>query len=111
MKIYLNISEDLKEELIKHYYNYLTNNYDVYRQQRQPIDKSLENKILKNKYDHQKALKAFYNLAYMQKKRYLNDMKNNEFFNNMFGNISNLSKDIIDNVAIKLRENFELHYL
>ena len=111
MKIYLNLSDDLKAELTNHYYDYLQNNYDVYRQQLQPIQLSLERKNSKNKYEHDKAVKAFYNLAYMQKKRYLNDMKNNPYFLNMFGNISNLSKDILDNVSIMLRNNFELHYI
>ncbi len=54
MKIYLNLSDDLKEELINHYYHYLQNNYDVYRQQLQPIQLSLERKNSKNKYEHDK---------------------------------------------------------
>jgi len=109
-RILLVASPSVKSFLVENYYDFLMNDYDVYRRQRSCINNCLEKKINKGTYDSDKALKAFYNLAYMNKKTYLKQL-DSSLWQLEGETIDNLETEMLKEVSERLREDFESNYL
>jgi hypothetical protein len=106
-KIQMNLSESKKNELASDYCEWLLNDYESYKNQRECIEKSLHKKMAKGDYNHTLAIKTFYHLAYGNKKRFILVINNNNVYKHRYGEIDNISKDVIEKTATYLTNQFE----
>jgi hypothetical protein len=106
-KIQMNLTGSQKKELASDYCEWLLNDYESYKNQRECIEKSLHKKMEKGIYDHTRAIKSFYHLAYANKKRFISVINNNNVYRHRYGEIDNISKDVIEETATYLTHQFE----
>ncbi|ARF11869.1 hypothetical protein Klosneuvirus_3_4 [Klosneuvirus KNV1] len=90
------------EQLIDELYNFITNDYDLYRQRLEPIYKNLCKKHDKNIYDEEKSQYLFENVVREGRKKYVS----------MFGvkynvNVNNFNPLIVKEIAELIRNKFE----